>query len=62
MTKLFLSLCLLAAVAGLIWAIRVGGADGSWLAIVVPAVLGGGTALYQKRVTGSYTSDSAGGH
>lgn len=61
MTKGFLILMLLAAVAGVVWTVRVGGADGSWIAAVVPAVLGGGTALYKKRVTGSYTSDSAGG-
>lgn len=61
MTKLFLIIMLLATVAGLIWTVRVGGADGSWLAALVPAVLGGGTALYKKRVTGSWTSDSSGG-
>jgi hypothetical protein len=61
MTKLFLALMFLAAVGGLVWTINTRAADGSWIALVVPAALGIGVALYTKKNTGSYTSDSAGG-
>jgi hypothetical protein len=59
--SLFLLLCAIATVAGIIWTIRVGGADGSWLAILIPGAIGIGVARYTKRSTGSYTSDSSGG-
>jgi hypothetical protein len=59
--SLFLLLCAIATVAGIIWTILGGWADGSWLAILIPGAIGIGVARYTKRSTGSYTSDSSGG-
>lgn len=62
MTKILATLLLLATIAGLVWTVRTDGADGSWIAAVVPfgmllLVLG-----ITKKRTGQWLSDSAGGH
>lgn len=62
MTKL-LALALLIAIAiGTYWTVRVGGADGSWIAIVAPFIMLALLLGITKRRTGEWLSDSAGGH
>lgn len=51
--KAFYGFMLVCAVLGTIWTINAKGADGSPLAIAVPVLLGGGTALYYKRTRGN---------
>ncbi len=58
MTKLFLTIMLLATIAGIVWVVRVGGADGSWIAPVVTGGIALGTAIYKKKLTGSFVSIS----
>jgi putative effector of murein hydrolase LrgA (UPF0299 family) len=47
---------------GLIWTIKARGADGSWLAVVVPLAIGLAIGITSKRHTGEFFSDKSGGH
>jgi hypothetical protein len=62
MTKVFATILLLATIAGLVWTIRTDGADGSWIAAVVPAGMLLLTLGITKKRTGQWLSDSSGGH
>jgi hypothetical protein len=55
-------LFVLAALIGLIWTVRVGGADGSWLAIVVPGLIAALWLGINKYRAGKWFTESSGGH
>lgn len=51
-----------AALAGVVWTVRVHGADGSPLAIAVPLGLAGLNSWYSHKRTGKWFTNQSGGY
>lgn len=62
MTKGLVIALLIASLVGFIWAIAAHGTDGSLAVAIVPLVIVAVIAGISKVRTGSWTSDSSGGH
>jgi hypothetical protein len=62
MTKILAILLALASLAGLVWTVRTGGADGSWLLLVVPLVILAVIVLVNVSRGLPPFTDNSGGH